>query len=211
MKVLDVNAVSWFWESKKAALEGVTLPPLHVGNLTCVCGGNGAGKSTLFQLVNGNLSPQSGTIDRFGNLPWYIPQDPENGFAPAMTIVENAVARCGQYRHMPRCQLKKAISAALELSGYGTIATSLDRPAASYSGGQLQAIAIAIASVSGAKLVLLDEPTSRVDEDSRLPLWQMLQQLKKSAGVLVVTHDQEMASRFADCIVTLHHGRLIEP
>lgn len=88
----------------------------------------------------------------------------------------------------------------------------LDRFAPELSGGQLQRVVIAMALESSPKLILLDEPTTALDPDTRVKILELLQELQKKMGfkILFVTHDMNAASTLCEDICVLKDGLLVE-
>ena len=131
-------------------------------------GGNGSGKSTLLRLIAGLLKAESGDIISPVR-PALVFQNPDHQLLLPSCSSELAF-------HLPEgTALSTAvIDQALEQVGLGGMA---DRPIHSLSGGQKQRLAIASALLSGAQLLLLDEPTALLDPDSQQSVLQLIRQL----------------------------------
>ncbi|WP_036696000.1 ATP-binding cassette domain-containing protein [Paenibacillus taiwanensis] len=175
---------------------------LHVprGQWVSIVGPNGSGKSTLVKLVNGLLSPDSGTIHIDGTLldgesvsdirrrTGYLFQNPDNQFIA--TTVRDDIAFGMENRCVPRADMKQRIDAIAEQLG---ISEWLNRHPASLSGGQKQRVAIAGLLVLNPEIMIWDEATSMLDERSKQDMLLRLRHLHKNQGltILSVTHDAE--------------------
>jgi zinc transport system ATP-binding protein len=189
-------------------LAGVDLDVLP-GSIHVLVGPNGAGKSTLFGAVLGNVE-FGGTIRchwrRSGRIGW-VPQS----FAVDKTLpitVRDFLA-LGRQRlpvalHVRRATRRRvdALLARVGLDGFAT------RLLAQLSGGELQRVLLANAIDPAPELLLLDEPSSGLDEPAVRTLEDILGELKRSAGtgVLLVSHDLSQARRIADQVSLLDGG-----
>ncbi len=202
------------------ALRGVTLA-VEPNRLVAIVGPSGSGKSTLLNLLGTLDVPTRGEV-RFDGRDVTRLSGPARarfrarhvGFVfqffnllPGLTAAQNvelAAAIAGGERSHARARTR----ALLEQVGLGA---QRDAPARSLSGGQMQRVAIARALVNDPRLVLADEPTGNLD---RRTAEQTLALLREHAvgdrAVVMVTHDQELAERYADEIVTLVDGRVQE-
>lgn len=190
-----------------------TLAP---GEAAAVFGRSGSGKSTLLRILAGLTRAQSGDIAADG-APWldggrvvvaararrigFVFQD--GALFPNMTVEENLhfALRPGQDG--------RAADAMLETAGLSGLAR---RSPASLSGGQRQRVALARALVNEPELLLLDEPLSALDEDSRLELQDELLRLlaRRPVTTLLVSHDRAEISRLCRRLFVLERGRLRE-
>lgn len=179
-------------------LEDINLA-LSQGDFLAILGPNGGGKSTLIKLLLGLLKPQQGSVsvlgepagecgDRIGYMPQYTHV---SGAFPitVLDVVAMGVVRGGfggvaglrPARHV----LDKALGA-LERVGLQEVA---HRRISALSGGQKQRAFIARALVSEPELLLLDEPTASVDQENRVGLFQMLEELNTQMTIVLVSHD----------------------
>jgi putative ABC transport system ATP-binding protein len=190
------------------------------GEITAILGKSGSGKSTLLNLISGIDAPDSGQI-------WVDGQDlttlserdrtlfrrAQIGFVfqffnliPTLTVGEN-VSLPLELNRVPRPQARKKAQAMLETVGL------LDRWKTfpeKLSGGEQQRVALARALVHDPLLVLADEPTGNLDEESGAQVLALLTRLtRESSGtLLLVTHSAEAAAN-ADQILRLSHGQLV--
>jgi energy-coupling factor transport system ATP-binding protein len=176
-----VEQLCFHWPSGVAALNRCQLW-IPAAGLWMLVGGNGSGKSTLLRLIAGLLAADGGTITCAAK-PALVFQNPDH---------QLLLPGCGSELcfHLPENQQPTAatIEAALERVGLAGFA---GRPIHSLSGGQKQRLAIASALISGAELLLLDEPTALLDPESQLAVLQLLRSLCPPLTALWVTHRLE--------------------
>ncbi|KGJ79703.1 peptide ABC transporter ATP-binding protein [Cryobacterium roopkundense] len=188
------------------ALNDVTLA-IPDGQMVAIQGPTGGGKSTLLQMLGALDRPTRGTVtlgssnlSRLGDGPLGTIRATEIGFVfqgfnliPTLTAQENvetALAPLG----LPSAQRKERAVAALASVGLGERLTHLP---AELSGGQQQRVAIARAIVKEPAVLLADEPTGNLDEDTRDEIMDLLEGLWRDRGLtlIVVTHDTAVANR----------------
>ncbi len=215
-------------------------PPLHIENLNfsygsisvleqasltiedrefiCIVGPNGGGKTTLLKLVLGLLEPQNGIVSVFGNTPtlgrkWigYLPQhaslDPK---FPVTALDVVLMGRLGKTRSIG-LYTKTDHAAARETLARVGLEKFQTRSLATLSGGQRQRVLIARALVSEPKLLLLDEPTSSLDDYVERELYDLLQELNKELTVVVVTHDIGFVSSYVEKVVCVNRQVHVHP
>jgi putative ABC transport system ATP-binding protein len=195
------------------ALRGVTAA-FRRGAVSALVGPSGSGKSSLLRLLCGLDKPTAGTV-YVGEVPvhratsrrirrmrrrvvGYMFQRPSDNFLPYLTVREHlARARMGASAHTP------AARGVLERLGIGH---RLDHLPDQLSGGEQQRAAIAQLLVSGATIILSDEPTAELDEASGRAFLEAIGGLRETTFVLA-THDPNVWRR-ADEVVALDHGRI---
>ena len=189
MKLLEVEHLSFGYTKEKKLFEDLSFS-VQKGELKAIIGESGAGKSTLFELILGNLKPQNGAVMTTGKISEVF-QDPYSSFHPSYT-------------------LKNQIQDVAPLDGMGNYLESLQLDAAlleklphELSGGQLQRVSILRALLMEPDLLLLDEPTSALDNVVQLDVMQMLMRYLPQMGMLLITHDMELAKWCADEVITL--------
>ena len=184
------------------------------GELFAFLGVNGAGKSTTINILCGQLSKDSGTVTICGT-------DLDTDAAPIkrslgvvfqnsvldkdLSVQENLRSRAALYGIRG-----KALQARLaELAGLLDFEGLLKRPVGKLSGGQRRRIDIARALLHRPKILVLDEPTTGLDPQTRNLLWQVVGKLRREEKltVFLTTHYMEEAAD-ADYVVILDHGRI---
>lgn len=212
--------------TEKVAIAGVDLRA-DDADFIAVIGGNGAGKSTLLNLLGGALLPDEGRIEIDGadvtRMPEYVRarsvarvfQDPMAGTAPSLTIRENMTLALMRSRGRglrpaltrERGEMYRNALAPLGLS----LEDRLDIVVGSLSGGQRQALALAMATLVPPKLLLLDEHTAALDpRTSKLVMDATVEMVSKGRlTTLMVTHNMEYALSYASRIVMMNAGRIV--
>jgi len=193
-----------------SVLEDVTFE-VEEGASICVIGPNGGGKTTLLRLALGLLEPDAGSIRIFGSPAerasskiGYVPQAMH--FDPLFPVNALDIVLMGRldkvrFGFFGR-QCKQAAQAALAEVGLADVA---DTPFANLSGGQRQRVMIARALATGAKLLLLDEPTANIDLTVEEQFLDSLDHLSQHATILLVTHDIDLISRLGDSVLCVNH------
>ena len=192
---------------------------IPAGGYVALAGASGAGKTTLLALLGGLERVQSGALTVGEHDVAALAGDhlaayrrltvgfvfQHFGLLDALTAAENvelAAVLAGE-RPSQRRERARAL-----LDGVGMSPRASHRPGA-LSGGERQRVAIARALVNRPRLVLADEPTGNLDEDTSVEVLRLLESLQTERGctLLVVTHDRSLARR-AEHVVTLDHGRI---
>ncbi|OAQ53803.1 hypothetical protein HTG_05940 [Natrinema mahii] len=219
MTVVDLENVTFAY-GEQPAVRDVSLTVAE-GDFLGLIGPNGSGKTTLLHLMLGLRSPDSGSIELFGEPVssfedgeriGYVSQQATSG-GGSMPVTVREVVTMGRFAHAGHGRLTDAdyaaVDDALETVGIVDLA---DRQINALSGGQRQRAYIARALASEADLLALDEPTVGVDAESRDAFYQLLESLNEDGiTIILIEHDigvvTDRASRIA-CINTelYHHG-----
>jgi branched-chain amino acid transport system ATP-binding protein len=201
----------------------LTIEP---GERRLIIGPNGAGKTTLFNLVTGDLTPDSGTISLNGVDITHVAsrQRPHLGMARTYqiitlfardTIVHNvtlALLGLSPLRWNPVIDLKRQshlaeqARAGLEQIGLGHIA---DRPLSQTSYGERRRVEIAMALAQKPKVLLLDEPFAGLSIDERQDVHKLLMTIPRDVTMVMIEHNMDVALEFAERITLLHFGAVI--
>jgi len=216
---LEVRDLQVVYNSTRA-LEGVSFQ-LDRGELLGVVGPNGSGKSTLVRAISRVLPPRHGQVllnDRdiyamssreAAQVIAVVSQDGITGFD--FTALE--VVLMGRSPHLPQLALEgRADYAIAELSLRLTNVWHLrGRPITALSGGERQRVMIARALAQQPQLLLLDEPTAHLDINHQLEVLDLVSRLNRESGlaVLCVLHDLNLAARYCQRLIMLHHGRVV--
>lgn len=176
-------------------------------------GHNGAGKTTLLRVILGLLKPQQGRVltpfDR--SPPGYVPQ--QKSIDPLYPLSLRQIVRMGLYPRLgwwrrPGRDLRDAVEATLRAFG---LADHAHKRYAELSGGMKQKALIARALVSGADVIVMDEPTSELDEPSERDVMAHLVRLHREEGktVLLAHHGLDDVAREASLVCLVKHGRAL--
>lgn len=184
------------------------------GSLFAFLGPNGAGKSTTISILNTFLKPDSGRVEIGGRI--LGKEDSkiraeigavfqESLLDPLLTVRENLSIR-GSFYGLKGKTLKNAVNEAIEKSGSQEF---MDRPYGKLSGGQRRRADIARALINTPKILFLDEPTTGLDPQTRLAVWDTVSSLRKECGITVflTTHYLEEAEN-ADYVVIMESGKI---
>jgi zinc transport system ATP-binding protein len=167
------------------------------GDFYALIGPNGGGKTTLLKVILGLLTPDRGTVRICGRPPaekrnviGYVPQFRTFDFGYPITVKEMVLS--GRLGHIPGILKRYGpvdiahAEAALETLGISGLA---DREIRRLSGGEQQRVMIARALVGGPEILLLDEPTVYVDAPTEHQFFEIMDRLRSSMTVMLVTHD----------------------
>jgi iron complex transport system ATP-binding protein len=202
----------------RPVLRNVSLE-VAAGSWTAVIGPNGAGKSTLLRAVLG-LLPCAGEIAVAGadlaamkprqraRLVAYAPQSPN--LPVGMTVFDYTLL--GRSPYIPHLGRESARDRAVarEVLDRLDLAGLADRPLDHLSGGERQRVVLARALAQQTSVLLLDEPTTALDIGHQQQVMELIDQLRLSDGLTVVTtiHDLTLAGQYADALVLLSGGRV---
>jgi ABC-2 type transport system ATP-binding protein len=196
----------------RAALAGVSLDVAE-GEILGLLGPNGAGKTTLIRCVVGRVVPSSGSIAVFGDPVGspsarerigYIPQ--EIALYGRLTAQEN-LGVFGRYAGLSGDALAAAVRSCLDWAG---LAERAKDPVMTFSGGMKRRLNMAAGLLHRPRLILLDEPTTGVDPQSRQRIYAMVEQLRaEGVSVIYTTHYMEEAERLCDRVAIIDHGKII--
>ncbi|WP_370616813.1 ABC transporter ATP-binding protein [Mumia sp. Pv 4-285] len=191
------------------------------GAITVIVGANACGKSTLLRGLARLLKPQVGAVMLDGvsvtdmrsiELAKVLGLLPQSPVAPDGITVGDLVGR-GRYPHQGwfrrwTADDEAAVAAALEATD--TVAL-IDRRIQDLSGGQRQRIWVAMALAQDTDLLLLDEPTTFLDIAHQVELLDLLTDLNRERGktIVIVLHDLNLASRYADHLIAMKAGRIV--
>ena len=213
------NVSTYYYGEKRPAIRDVSLR-IPAGALVLITGPNGAGKTTLLETIIGILKARRGRIRVFDyevpreaakvrRMTSYVPQDFMK--PPAEPFTAREVVAMGLSSMRPLGRLAESdwnrVDQVLELLG---MSEHSEKPFGKLSGGQQQKIMIARALVRDPKLLLLDEPFSAVDRESRQLISRRIfpRLLNRGCTILFVSHHPEPGLLEPDVIVELQEGVL---
>jgi simple sugar transport system ATP-binding protein len=219
--LLELRNVSKFFGSVIAIKDVSTT--VRAGEVTCVLGDNGAGKSTLIKILAGVYQPDGGELLVDGEPARLAsPRDAlDRGIAtvyqdlamiPLMAVWRNfflgsePTRRFGPFRWFDVVRAKRVTRA--ELADMGIDIRDPDQPVGTLSGGERQSVAIARAVHFGARLLILDEPTSALGvKQAGVVLRYIAQARDRGLGVIFITHNPHHAFPVGDRFLLLKRGR----
>jgi peptide/nickel transport system ATP-binding protein len=215
----------WRKSASRPALDDVDLT-VRAGEIVAVVGESGSGKSTLLRRLLALTPAQQGQVflgqDQFSPAPTEVErrlrrhiqivfQDPYDSFDPRWTVGQVVAEPLALAPHPPStAQRRQAVGKAL--LAVGLTAEDAPRLPRHLSGGQRQRVAIARALVLDPQVILLDEATSALDEAAKTQVLDLLADrvLRQGLALLFASHDLAMARRFADRILVMQNGRIVE-
>jgi ABC-2 type transport system ATP-binding protein len=194
------------------ALNGVNFE-LPENGIVALVGHNGAGKTTLFKCLSGLLTPTEGYVEIEGERqPWKI--KPKIGFLQDFIGVyeELTVKECLEYfGRSYRLSPEKIADRIIALSHSLHLKSFLHKKAGNLSRGMKQRLAIAQSIIHEPKLLLLDEPASGLDPQSRMQLAELFKSLKaQGITLLVSSHILSELDEYADQLLILDQGQIIQ-
>jgi len=201
------------------ALKGVSLN-FRRNEFVCILGQSGCGKTTLLNIVggldqytSGDLVIQGTSTKNFRDKDWDVYRNHRIGFIfqsynliPHQTVlgnVELALTIAG----LGKEERKERAKQALERVGLGN---ELEKRPNQLSGGQMQRVAIARALVNNPDILLADEPTGALDSATSVQIMELIKEIAGERLVIMVTHNPELAVRYASRIVRLKDGLVEE-
>jgi simple sugar transport system ATP-binding protein len=220
--LLEARAVSKYFGAV-VAVEDVSLT-VRAGQVTCLLGDNGAGKSTLIKLLSGVHEPDKGTLAVDGKpVRFTAPRDAlDAGVAtvyqdlsvmPLMSIARNfflgnePTLGAGPLRRWDGA--KAARISKEEMARIGIDVRDTDQAVGTLSGGERQTLAIARAEYFGARVLILDEPTSALGvKQSAFVLRHIIAARNRGLGVIFITHNVQHALPIGDTFTILSRGRI---
>lgn len=212
-KIIELKNVKKYFKDVKA-VDDLSFS-VNKGELFAFLGVNGAGKSTTISMICGTLNKDSGQIFVDGK---DIEKDKQSVLADIgvvfqnsvldqqLTVLDNLYIKSAFYG-LSKTQTKQRINELAKLLDFENI---LNRTVANLSGGQRRRIDIARALLNNPKILILDEPTTGLDPQTRKLLWQVIENCQKEKGltVFLTTHYMEEASD-ADYVVIIDSGKIV--
>jgi ABC-2 type transport system ATP-binding protein len=189
------------------AVAGVELS-IRTGEVVALLGPNGAGKSTTIELLLGLVRPDQGSVQVYGGTPVdAIAQGQVGVMLQSGGIIEDA--KVGELVNLVAGLHKDPmpVGEALDRAGIADLA---DRKLKGLSGGQKQRVRFAMAIIPQPDLIVLDEPTTGMDVESRRDFWaSMHAETARGRTVLFATHYLEEADAYADRVVLMRNGKIV--
>lgn len=196
----------------RTAVDGVSFSVLG-GEIFGLLGPNGAGKTSTLSAIEGLLAPSGGTVRVVGIDPQENPLEARanlgiqlqaTSFQKDLKVSDIVQLYAGLYGVALTTAGLRSLLTSIELDDCGAMHSG------QLSGGQLQRLALATATLHDPPLLLLDEPTTGLDPQSRRQFWSKIETMRDSGrGILLTTHSMEEAHAVCDRISIIDHGRII--
>jgi ABC-2 type transport system ATP-binding protein len=209
--VLQVENLDIFYGNFQA-VRNVSFE-VRPGEIFGLLGPNGAGKTSTLSAAEGLIKATSGTIHVAGfdirRQPLYARacmgvQLQATSFQPELTVGEIITLYAGLYGVKLGSDQLMTILTGIKLQD------QVGKRFGQLSGGQQQRVSLVIATIHNPPLVLMDEPTTGLDPQSRRQLWARIEAMRdKGHGILLTTHSMEEAEAICDRIAIIDHGRII--
>ncbi|MEM9036132.1 MAG: ATP-binding cassette domain-containing protein [Actinomycetota bacterium] len=215
--LLELDQISKYY-GNIIALKDVTTS-VAAGEVTCVLGDNGAGKSTFIKTLAGVHQPSEGTIRMQGDeVSFTSPRDAlDAGIAtvyqdlamvPLMSVWRNFFLGSEPTKGLRIDKKAAKETAKAEMAKMGIDIRDTEQPVGTLSGGERQSVAIARAVYFGAKVLILDEPTSALGvKQSGVVLKYIIAARDRGLGVIFITHNPHHAYPVGDRFMILNRGR----
>jgi branched-chain amino acid transport system ATP-binding protein len=224
MSLLEVKGLGKSFGGNRA-VDGIDFA-LEAGELLALIGPNGAGKSTTFNMVNGQLRADAGSIrldgtELIGLRPrdiWRLGVGRTFQIAAtfaSLTVVENVqmalISADAKLYSMWRPAAAHKRAQALDLLDQVGMAAQADRPCSVLAYGDVKRVELAIAMANEPKLLLMDEPTAGMAPKERNELMALTKRLvvERGIGVLFTEHSMDVVFAYADRLIVLARGQLI--
>lgn len=219
IKLKDVSTV--YEGEKRTAIKDVNLI-VRKKELVYVVGPNAAGKTTLLETINGMLPTFKGRVSIFGKDVHthgrqvrceigYVPQDfmvkPGEPYTALDVVLMGCYGQIGFLHHPKESDRSKALDAMKRIGIEGLA----DKPMGKLSGGQQQKVLLARALAKNPKILLLDEPFSNLDPDSRgqIPTFIAKLHQENDLTTIIVTHDIHHMLDQCTRVIVLSHGKIM--
>ena len=196
------------------AVDGISFQ-VAAGECYGLLGPNGAGKTTTVRMIYGFSPRTGGSLRVFGldiATDWRAVKSrigvcqQDNNLDPDLSVLQN-LELFARYFDIPR---KEARERALDLLQFVALEHRRNAKVTELSGGMMRRLVLARALINRPELLILDEPTTGLDPQSRHQVWERLEQLKSQGlTILITTHYMDEASRLCGRLLILDHGKVL--
>ncbi len=210
--MIDLKNINKDYKRNKKTIQALKNVNLHFENngFVCITGPSGSGKTTLLNIIYGSVKQTSGEIYH-NNIPY------------KKSKIENEISYIFQeYNLIENLNVYDNINLALKLNGIERTKDEIEEKliklglndvlyAYPYelSGGQQQRVAIARASLSNSNIILADEPTGALDEETAKDVMNLLKEESKNKLIILVSHNKNLIKLYADHIIEMNDGKII--
>ncbi|XP_075215103.1 phospholipid-transporting ATPase ABCA3-like [Lycorma delicatula] len=214
---LSVKNLRKVYDKSYVAVDGISID-FYNGQITALLGHNGAGKTTTMSMISGMISPTAGAVykhesnedfyDIFQNMERFRQQlglcPQEDMFYPGFTIMDHLIF-FGLLRGLSSRNAEENGNDILSLLN---MAHTSEKKADVLSKGMKRKLSLAISIISEPQVLILDEPSSGLDPESRRAFWNVLLELRENRTIIITTHFMEEAEVLGDRIAIMDHGRI---
>ena len=218
LKAINVTKEYVMGSETVRALAGVSVS-IEPGEFVAILGTSGSGKSTLLNLFGGLDRPDAGEI-------YFAEKNiaPFSSYEMSRYRLKNVGMIFQSFNLIPTMTAKENVSLALAFAGLKQserlnrstelleqigLGSRTDHRPSELSGGEQQRVSIARALANDPQVLLADEPTGNLDSARATEILGLLKEMQRTGKtIVIVTHDQELAGKFADRIIKLKDGRL---
>ena len=218
--MLVIRGVSKVYETggiKRTVLNKVRIN-FRVNEFAAILGPSGSGKTTMLNIIGGldkyttgDLIINEKSTKKFRDKDWDAYRNHRVGFVfqsynliPHQTVLNNVRLALTLSGVSKRDSIRRAKKALKDVG----LKEHMDKKPAQLSGGQMQRVAIARALVNDPDILLADEPTGALDSETSLQIMNLLTKIAKKKLVIMVTHNPELADKYATRIITLKDGKI---
>lgn len=202
-RMIDIQNVMKVYGEKKV-LDDVSFQ-LYEGQCTALIGPNGAGKSTLIDIIIGNRHPSAGKINNQQGL---LDKQQigilyqKTAFLELIKVKELFNLYKGFYKESMSLEMFQKVTRFDD--------QKLNQYASKLSGGESRILDFALSIIGKPRWLVLDEPTSAMDTETRQHFWTLIAQMKRQGvTILYTSHYIEEVERMADRVVVLNQGRIV--
>ncbi|KAK0162596.1 hypothetical protein PV327_006362 [Microctonus hyperodae] len=217
IRIRDLKKIyitDWLRQTKVNALRGVSMD-IYKSQITALLGHNGAGKTTMMSILAGLTDSTEGVVfidgknilNETNNSNKNIGLCPqENMVFPDLTVHQQLML-FGMIKanNKTRIQMENEIRLLLERVN---LTDKKNAFPPQLSGGQKRRLCLALAIIGDAKVLILDEPTSGMDAESKREVWDIVLKMRGEKTIIISTHDMEEADILGDRIAIMHTGKL---
>jgi len=196
------------------AVDGISFHMLP-GECLGLLGPNGAGKTSTIRMLYGFSPMDEGSLTIFGLdmlTHWRTIKSrigvcqQDNSLDPDLTVLQNLVL-FARYFDIPK---KAAHEKARQLLQFIALDHRSNDTVTGLSGGMMRRLVLARALINDPEILILDEPTTGLDPQSRHQVWERMQELRsKGLSILLTTHNMDEASRVCDRLIIMDHGKIL--
>lgn len=197
-KIIEIKNLSFNFNNIKL-LDNINFS-INAGDFACIIGKNGCGKSTLLKIILNLIKCDSNVIINTNHIS-YIPQSVNFNRGFPITVKE--------FLKYNSRELKVPFSHALTLLEKYNLTNCLNSLIGKLSGGQIQKLMLVRSLLKKTELLIVDEPTNNLDEESKLKIYENLKDLNnQNITILVVEHNRNFSNCYANKIFLLDKGKI---